>query len=81
MEKEIHYALGSLVYFSCVPYRWIPGLLFIWVTDIAETPRLVNYLTRAPNLTGIVTTVEETTVGLTDGDLALVKCPRRSGRS
>ena len=41
----------------------------------------MNYLTRAPNLTGIVTAVEERAAGLTDGDLALVKCPRRSGRS
>jgi hypothetical protein len=39
----------------------------------------VSYPTRAPNLTGIVTAAEEKAVGLTGGDLAPVKCPRRSG--
>jgi hypothetical protein len=29
MEKEIHFALGSLVYFPCDPYRRVLGLLFI----------------------------------------------------
>jgi hypothetical protein len=38
MEKEIHFVLGSLVYFPCAPYRRVPGLLFIWVTNIAENP-------------------------------------------
>jgi hypothetical protein len=40
----------------------------------------VNYPTRAPNLTGIVTAAEKRAAGLTGGGLAPVKCPRRSGR-
>jgi hypothetical protein len=27
-EKEIHFALGSLAYFPCVPYRRVLELLF-----------------------------------------------------
>jgi hypothetical protein len=38
MEKEIYFALGSLAYISCVPYRQVLGLLFSRVTDIAENP-------------------------------------------
>jgi hypothetical protein len=28
-KKEIHFVLGSMAYFSCVPYRRVPRLLFI----------------------------------------------------
>jgi hypothetical protein len=28
MEKEFHFALGSLEYFPYVSYRQVPGLLF-----------------------------------------------------
>jgi hypothetical protein len=48
---------------------------------LQKTPMLVKYLTLAPNLTGIVTAVEERATRLIGGDLALVKCPRRLGRS
>jgi hypothetical protein len=38
LKKEIYFALGSLAYISCIPFKQVLGLLFNWVTDIAENP-------------------------------------------
>jgi hypothetical protein len=37
-KKKIYFALGSLVYFSCVSYKQVLGLLFNRVSDNAENP-------------------------------------------
>jgi hypothetical protein len=66
------------------PVFLIDGSLGYYLSEsltLQKTPRLVNYLTHTPNLTEIVTAVKERAAGLTSGDLATVKCPRRSRRS
>jgi hypothetical protein len=81
MEKKIHFALGSLRIFLCALTDGSSGYYSSESLTLRKTPKLVNYPTRAPNLTGIVTTAEERAAGLTGSDLAPAKCPRRSRRS
>jgi hypothetical protein len=64
MEKEIHFALGSLAYFPSVPYRRVLATIYLSHWHCGKPPKLVSYPTRAPNLTRIVTTVEERAGGL-----------------
>jgi hypothetical protein len=34
VKKKQRFAFGSLRFISRAPYKWVPGLLFLWVTDI-----------------------------------------------
>jgi hypothetical protein len=45
-----------------------------------KTPRVNLNITRGPNPIGTVPVVEKRAARLTGGDLALVRCPARSGR-
>jgi hypothetical protein len=67
---KIYFALRSVVYFSCVPYKQVLELLFNGVSDNVETPWVNPNLTRGPNLIGIVPAAEKRAAVLTGSDLA-----------
>jgi hypothetical protein len=46
---ENYFALGSLAGVLSFSHGSVPGLLFTWVTDIAENPRVLLILTRGPS--------------------------------
>jgi hypothetical protein len=80
-EKNLHLRLSPWFY-SPLSLKDKPSEHYSHGSLTLQKPPRVNLnLTRAPILTGTVTAAEKRAARLTGGDLAPVRCPRRSGRS
>jgi hypothetical protein len=81
MEKKYRFALKFLGFLPLFSHKTALGLLFAWVTDLAQNPGLNLNLTRDPWLAETVTVAKITAARLTGGSRAPVGWLVTSGRS